>query len=149
MKRILAILMFAAVFGLVMGTVAASIDLESHDFDSNFQMKVPKNSTFNKTDTNGLFHTGFLETGVSYYDPVNKINITYANDNGVNDSFVDETVNKMKDAGGELSKKGDINQIKSSAINIVIFHKGNEMIMMASTTIDSDTLTSMAESAEF
>ena len=136
--------MFAAVFGLIMGSVAASVDLEEHDFDANFNMKVPKNSTFSKTDSNGFF-----ETAASYYDPVNKINISYINDDGVNDQIINQTVTKMKEAGGELSKKGDINQIKSSAINEVVFHKGDNMILMGSPNLDIDTLTAMAESTEF
>ena len=42
MKKILTILMFAAVFGLVMGSVAAA-ELQEHDFNGQFKLKVPGN----------------------------------------------------------------------------------------------------------
>jgi hypothetical protein len=72
MKKILAILMFVAVFGLVMGC-ASAVDLTDHDFDGHFNMKVPKNATFKLTDSSD----GLLSDGDTYHDSVNNLTVVY------------------------------------------------------------------------
>ena len=57
MKKILAILMFLAAFGLIMGCTSAAVELTDHDFDGHFSMTIPKKATFKITNTrNGLLY---------------------------------------------------------------------------------------------
>ena len=145
MKKILTILMFVAAFGLVIGCASAAVDLTDHDFDGHFSMKVPKNATFKLTDAdNGIFCCGD-----SYHDSVNNLSATYLMSADVNDSFVDKYVNQFKDKGADVSKKGDLNIIDGHGINVIMFQKDGELLMIESTQLDMDTLTTMAESVKF
>ena len=108
-------------------------------------MKVPKNATFKLTDAdNGIFGSGD-----SYHDSVNNLSATYLMSADVNDSFVDKYVNQFKDKGADVSKKGDLNIIDGHGINVIMFQKDGELLMIESTQLDMDTLTTMAESVKF
>ena len=41
MKKILTILMFAAAFGMLMGSVSAALDMHEHDFDGKCTVNLP------------------------------------------------------------------------------------------------------------
>lgn len=144
MKKILSILMFVAVFGLVMGC-ASAVDLTDHDFDGHFSMKVPKNATFKLTNSSD----SLLSNGDTYYDSANNLTITYVMDADVNDGLVDKCVKDLKDHGANVSKKDNLNLIDAHGLNVILFQKDMELIMMQSTGLDMNTLESMAQSVKF
>lgn len=137
--------MFVAAFGLFMGCASAAVDLTDHDFDGHFSMKVPKNATFKLTDSDD----GLLSSGDSYHDSVNNITITYVMDADVNDTLVEKTVKELKDHGANVSKKDNLNLIDAHGLNAILFQKDMELLMIESTELDIDTLTTMAQSVKF
>ena len=58
-------------------------------------------------------------------------------------------MNQFKDKGADVSKKGDLNIIDGHGINVIMFQKDGELLMIESTQLDMDTLTTMAESVKF
>ena len=145
MKKILVILMYLAAFGLVIGCASAAVELTDHDFDGHFSMKVPKNATFKLTDSDD----GFLSSGDAYHDPVNNLTLTYVMDGDVNDTLVDKYVKELKDNGADVSKKDNLNLIDAHGLNVIMFQKDMELLMIESTELDMDTLTTMAQSVKF
>lgn len=145
MKKILTILMFLAAFGLIMGCASAAVELTDHDFDGHFSMKVPKNATFKLTNSSD----GLLSNGDTYHDSVNNLSIVYVMDADVNDSLVEKTVKELKDHGADVTKKDNLNLIDAHGLNVIIFQKDMELLMIDSTELDMDTLTTMALSVKF
>ena len=145
MKKTLAILMFVAAFGLVIGFASAAADLTDHDFDGHFNMKVPKNATLKLTNSSD----GFFEDGDTYYDSVNNLTITYVMSGDVNDSLVDKYVKELKDNGADVSKKDNLNLIDAHGLNVILFQKDGELVLIESSELDMDTITTMAQSAKF
>ena len=137
--------MFVAVLGLVMGCASAAVDLTDHDFDGHFSMKVPKNVTFKLTNSSD----GLLSDGDTYYDSVNNLTIVYVMDADVNDSLVEKTVKELKDHGADVSKKDNLNLIDAHGLNVILFQKDMELLMIQSTGLDMNTLTTMAQSVKF
>lgn len=145
MKKALAILMFVAAFGLVLGFASAAVDLTDHDFDGHFSMKVPKNATLKLKDSSD----GFFEDGDTYYDSVNNLTIVYVMSGDVNDTLVDKYVKEMKDHGADVSKKDNLNLIDAHGLNAILFQKDGELLLIESTGLNMDTITTMAQSAKF
>ena len=142
MKKILAILMFLAAFGLIMGCTSAAVELTDHDFDGHFSMKIPKNATFKLTNSSD----GLLSNGDTYHDSANNLSIVYVMDADVNDSLVEKTVKELKD---HVTKKDNLNLIDAHGLNVIIFQKDMELLMIDSTELDMNTLTTMAQSVKF
>lgn len=145
MKKILTILMFMTVFGLVIGCASAAVDLIDHDFDGHFSMKVPKNATIKLTDSDD----GFFSSGDSYKDSVNNLTITYIMDEDVNETLIDDQIKDLESHGADISKKGNLNLIDAHGLNVIMFNKDDEMLIIESTELDMNTLTTMAESVKF
>lgn len=142
MKKIFAILIALAAFGLVMGGVSAATELVDHDFDGHFKLKVPKNATFKKTDSAG----GLLDDAVSYSDSANDMNITYMMSSDVDDSLVNKTLKDLKAKGANVTKTGDMYKIDANGLNGAIKIKDVELVMVQSTHYDMDTIVSMVQS---
>lgn len=124
----------------------ATVELESHDFDGNFKMDIPKGASFKETTDSEASYNG----GIVYTDSSNDINITFVENDEVDDKFVSELVgNLKKETGAEVTKNGNLNVVSVDPYNEVIFNDGNKMIMIVTSQLDLDTLTAMAQSVEF
>ncbi|WP_296882049.1 hypothetical protein [uncultured Methanobrevibacter sp.] len=140
MKKILSILVFAAVFGLLIGSVAASsIEMVSHDFDGNFDMNVPKNATFKKVDS-----SGFLESTVAYYDAGDNLNVTYTLQD-VNDT-VKNAMSQLSKLGVNFTTDGDIKYASVGNMSEILYQKNGELVILSSDKLDMNTLKEMAHS---
>ena len=124
----------------------ATVELESHDFDGNFKMDIPKGASFKETTDSEASYNG----GIVYTDSSNDINITFVENDEVDDKFVSELVgNLKKETGAEVTTNGNLNVVSVGPYNEVIFNDGNKMIMIVTSQLDLDTLTAMAQSTEF
>lgn len=137
--------MFVAAFGLVIGFASAAVELTDHDFDGHFSMKVPKNATLKLTDSSD----GLFEDGDTYHDSAYNLTVVYVMSGDVNDTFVDKYVKELKDHGANVTKKDNLNLIDAHGLNVIMFQKDMELLMIESTELDMDTLTTMAQSAKF
>jgi hypothetical protein len=55
----------------------------------------------------------------------------------------------LKDHGADVSKKDNLNLIDAHGLNVILFQKDMELLMIESTELDMDTLTTMAQSVKF
>ena len=127
-------------------SVTSAIELESHDFDGKFKMDVPKGASFKKiTDSEAEYNGGII-----YSDSSNDLNVTLVENDEVNDDFVAELIgNLKKETGAEVTANGDLNIVSVDSYKEVIFNDGNKMVMIVTSQLDLDTITAMAQSAEF
>ena len=125
--------------------VKPTVDLQSNDFDD-FKMDVPKDSKFEETtDSNAQFNGAKV-----YVDSVNDVNITYAENDDIDDKSVKEIVNSLKqETGAEATTNGNLNLITVGPYNEVVFNNGTQMILITTSQLDLDTITAMAQSVEF
>ena len=124
--------------------VKANVDLESKDFND-FKMDIPKGSEFkNSTDSEAEYNGGVI-----YTDSNNDVNITFVDDNQIDDKFVKDVVSNLEKAGAKSSTNGNLNLIEAGPYNEVVFNNGTKMIMITSSKLDLNTLTAMAQSVEF
>lgn len=124
----------------------ATVELESHDFSSKFKMDVPKGASFIEVNDSEAKYNG----GVIYSDSSNDLNITYVENNEIDNHSVDEIISKLeKENGAKVNKNGNLNVVSVGPWNEVIFNDGNKMMMIVTSKLDLDTITSMAQSAEF
>lgn len=125
--------------------VKPTVDLQSNDFDE-FKMDVPKDSKFEETtDSDAEFNGAKV-----YADSVNDINITYAENDDIDDKSVKEIVNNLKqETGAEVTTNGNLNLITAGPYNEVVFNNGTQMILITTSQLDLDTITAMAQSVEF
>ena len=122
----------------------STIDLQSKDFDD-FKMDIPKDSKFEDgTDSEAEFNGGVI-----YTDSVNDINITFVDDEQIDDKFVEDVANSLENQGAKYSTNGNLYLIEAGPYNEVIFNNGTQMLMIVSSELDLDTLTAMAQSVEF
>ena len=124
--------------------VNATVELESHDFDD-FKMDVPKDSSFKEITDNDAEFNG----AKTYFDSVNDVNITFAENEEVNDQLINDMVSSFEEHGVEVKTNGNLNIVSMDPYNEVIFNDGNKIIMIVTTKLDPDTITAMAQSAEF
>lgn len=126
--------------------VNATVELESHDFDGNFKMDVPKGASIKETTDSEAKYNG----AIVYTDSTNDLNITYVENDDVNDKYVDEVITNLeKETGAKVTKNGNLNVVSVGPWNEVIFNDGNKMMMIVTSQLDLDTITSMAQSVEF
>ena len=123
-----------------------NVELGSHDFAGKFKMDVPKGASFREsTDSEAQFNGA-----VVFSDSTNDLNITYVESDEINEKFVNQIVNNLeKETGAKATKNGNLNVVSTGPWNEVIFNDGNKMIMVVTSQLDLDTLTSMAQSVEF
>lgn len=127
-------------------SVNSTVELGSHDFDGNFKMDVPKKASFKETTDSEAQYNG----AIVYTDSTNDLNITYVENDEINDRYVDEVISNLeKETGAEVTKNGNLNVVSVDPYNEVIFNDGNKMIMIVTSQLDLDTLTAMAQSVEF
>ena len=63
---------------------------------------------------------------------------------------MDEVISNLeKETGAKVTKNGNLNVASVGPWNEVIFNDGNKMIMIVTSQLDLDTVTSMAQSVEF
>lgn len=124
--------------------VKTTVELGSHDF-GDFKMDVPKDSSFKEiTDNNAEFNGA-----KTYFDSVNDVNITFAENEEVNNQLINDMVSSFEEHGVEVKTNGNLNIVSMDSYNEVIFNDGNKIIMIVTTKLDPDTITAMAQSAEF
>lgn len=127
-------------------SVNSTVELESHDFDGNFKMDVPKKASFKETTDSEAQYNG----AIVYTDSTNDLNITYVENDEINDKYVGEVISNLeKETGAEVTKNGNLNVVSVGPWNEVIFNDGNKMMMIVSSQLDLDTVTAMAQSVEF
>ncbi|WP_458452917.1 hypothetical protein [Methanobrevibacter sp.] len=127
-------------------SVNSTVELESHDFDSNFKMDVPKKASFKETTDSEAQYNG----AIVFTDSTNDLNITYVENDEINDKYMDEVISNLeKETGAEVTKNGNLNVVSVGPWNEVIFNDGNKMMMIVSSQLDLDTVTAMAQSVEF
>lgn len=137
MKKILGILMFLAVFGMLIGSVAA-VDLEEHDFNGHFTLKVP-----------GHYWMGTNSKGDSY-DNGNGVKISHftvaqIKERG-NENFEDY-INELVDKGLKpMGNDGNISIYKNND-KYTVFVQSDEEIY-AITDPDLDEAKEIAKSAD-
>ena len=124
--------------------VNATVELESHDFDD-FKMDIPKDSSFEETTNDDAEFNG----AKVYSDSVNDVNITFAENEEIDDQGIKEMVNDFEEHGVEVKTNGNLNIVSMDPYNEVIFNDGNKIIMIVTTELDPDTITAMAQSVEF
>ena len=126
--------------------VNTSVELQSHDFGGKFKMDVPKGASFKEsTDSEAQFNGA-----VVFSDSTNDLNITYVESDEINEKFVNQIVNNLeKEIGAKATKNGNLNVISAGPWNEVIFNDGNKLVMIVTSKLDLDTITSMAQSTEF
>lgn len=121
-------------------------ELESHDFGGKFKMNVPKGASFMEVNDSEAKYNG----GVIYSDSSNDLNITYVENNEIDNHSVDEIISNLeKETGAKVTKNGNLNVVSAGPWNEVIFNDGNKMVMIVTSQLDLDTVTSMAQSVEF
>lgn len=136
MKKIITILVFAAVLGLVMGSVTAA-DLQAHDFDGKFTLDVP-----------GNYWMG-VGSPANTYDNGNGVKITYYTLDDIHkrgntdfDDYINELVGKgLKPIGNE----SNIAMYKNNDKYTVFIHSDDEIY--AITDPDLDEAKAIAASA--
>jgi hypothetical protein len=113
------------------------------DFDGNFEMDVPKNTSFEKTSS--FFGLDIGNTKV-YQDFENDINISYisVNDDGKYFNDMIETIEKEPNVN--LTKEDDLYLITTERFNIILFNKNHEIIAVSASGLDFDELKEMANS---
>ena len=123
-----------------------NVELGSHDFSGKFKMDVPKNASFKETTDSNAQVNG----GVVYSDSANDLNITFVENNEIDNKSVNKIVSDLeKETGAKATKNGNLNVVSAGPWNEVIFNDGNKMIMIVTSKLDLDTITSMAQSTEF
>ena len=123
-----------------------TVELESHDFGGKFKMDVPKGASFMEVNDSEAKYNG----GVIYSDSSNDLNITYVENNEIDNHSVDEIISNLeKETGAKVTKNGNLNVVSVGPWNEVIFNDGNKMMMIVTSQLDLDTVTSMAQSVEF
>ena len=133
MKRILAILMFAAVFGMVMGSVAAA-DMIEHDFDGKCKVQIPDKGQWMGDQV--PFGDGIHGGGIS---------IHYFTNDDLNGESLDDYINSQqlqdKQTDGNLT-------IYKSGSKYVVLVQGDDAYLLV-TDSDLEEAKTIAKSADF
>lgn len=132
MRKILMILMFAAVFGLVMGSVAAA-ELQEHDFNGQFKLKVPGNYWMANAGADG-----------HQYEDGHGIKIQYLTLNDIKGgTFADYLASQgLKNA----QKDGNYQVFQKDGKYVVVTNSSDEMFII--TDKDLNEAKAIAESAD-
>ena len=132
MKKILTILMFAAVFGLVMGSVTAA-DLQEHDFNGQFTLDVPGNYWMANAGADG-----------HQYEDGNGIIIQYLTLSDINEgTFADYLKSQgLKDGKAD----GNFTVFQTDGKYVVVANSTDEMYIITDKNLDEAK--AMAESAD-
>ena len=132
MKKIITILMFAAVFGLVMGSVAAA-DLQEHDFNGQFTLDVPGNYWMANAGADG-----------HQYEDGNGIKIQYLTLDDINGGTFAEylTSQGLKDGKAD----GNFTIFQNDGKYVVVVNSSDEMYII--TDKDLNEAKAIAASAD-
>ena len=136
MKKIFAILIFAAVFGMVIGSVFAA-DLHPYDFDGKFTMDVPSDDFDRHPVGTNTFNDKSNNLKIQYYT-IDEIHERNCN------SF-DEYINHL--TYDKVGTDGDLSIFKDKEDNIIIFHSDDVMVII--TADDLQQAKTIAKSADF
>lgn len=132
MKKIITILMFAAVFGLVMGSVAAA----EHDFDGHFSLDVPVN----------VFYTDASADGYKYISNDGQgLGIQYITTDDINGASFADYIDSLGLSNPKID--GNFTIFQDDGKYVVITNSSDEMYII--TDKDLDEAKAIAESADF
>ena len=129
MKKIITILMFAAIFGLVMGSVAAT----EHDFDGHFSLDVPESYWGHDMNTEGY----------KYYNDQG-INVEYITIEDINGASFEEYINSIGLENGMAD--GNFTIFQDGDKYVVVTKSDDEMYII--TDKDLNEAKSIAASAD-
>ncbi|WP_296881732.1 hypothetical protein [uncultured Methanobrevibacter sp.] len=133
MKKILTILMFAAVFGIVMGSVAAA-DLQEHDFNGQFKLKVPGNYWMANAGADG-----------HQYEDGHGIKIQYLTLNDIKGGTFADYLASQGLKNGKID--GNYQIFQKDGKYVVVANSSDEMYII--TDKDLNEAKAIAESADF
>lgn len=136
MKRILAILIFATVFAMIVGSVFAE-DLHPYDFDGKFTMNVPSDDFDRHPVGTNTFNDRSNDLKIQYFtiDEIHQKN---------RNSF-DEYIDDM--SYDKVGTDGDLIIFKDKDDNIVVFHSDDVLVTI--TSGDLEKAKTVAKSADF
>ena len=133
MKKILAILMFAAVFGMVICSVAA-VDMIEHDFDGKCKVKIPETDQWMGDQV--PFGDGIHGGGISIH--------FFTNDDLNGESLEDYIASQHFE---DKKTDGDLTIYKSESKYVVLTHTDDEYLLIKDS--DLEEAKTIALSADF
>lgn len=128
------ILMFAVVFGLLLGTVSA-VDLQEHDFDGHFKLDVPGNAFYVDASADGYKYTSNDGQGLT---------IQYLTTDDIKGASFEDYIDSLGLKDGKIDGKFTVFQ--KDGKYVVITNSTDEMYII--TDKDLDEAKAIAESAD-
>lgn len=128
------ILMFAVVFGLLLGTVSA-VDLQEHDFDGHFTLDVPGNAFYADASADGYKYTSNDGQGLT---------IQYITTDDINGASFADYIDSLGLKDGKTD--GNFTVFQKDGKYVVIANSTDEMYII--TDKDLDEAKAIAESAD-
>ena len=128
------ILMFAVVFGLLLGTVSA-VDLQEHDFDGHFTLDVPGNAFYVDASADGYKYTSNDGQGLT---------IQYITTDDINGASFADYIDSLGLKDGKID--GNFTVFQDDGKYVVIINSTDEMYII--TDKDLDEAKSIAASAD-
>ena len=129
------ILMFAVVFGLLLGTVSA-VDLQEHDFDGHFTLDVPGNAFYTDASADGYKYISNDGQGLG---------IQYITTDDINGASFADYIDSLGLKDGKID--GNFTVFQDDGKYVVITNSSDEMYII--TDKDLDEAKAIAESADF
>ena len=134
MKKILTILMFAAVIGMIMSSVSA-VNLQEHDFDGHFKLDVPGNAFYADASADGYKYTSNDGQGLT---------IQYITTDDINGASFADYIDSLGLKDGKTD--GNFTVFQKDGKYVVIANSTDEMYII--TDKDLDEAKAIAESAD-
>ena len=132
MKKIITILMFAAIFGLVIGSVAAS----EHDFDGHFSLDVPVNAFYTDASADGYKYISNDGQGLG---------IQYITTDDINGASFADYIDSLGLSNPQID--GNFTIFQDNGKYVVIINSSDEMYIVTDKNLDEAK--AIAESADF
>ncbi len=133
------------VLALLTFTPCFATDLQHHEFNSNFKMDVPVNSSFEEVPI--LIDPDPYGT-IIYEDSLNNISVTFFA-HCENKNFVgDEIIDLVNNHDFELEREGKLHLLSNGSLEIIVFDKDDKVVVISSSDMGRDTLRAMANTIE-
>lgn len=134
MKKILSILMFVAVFGILMGSVSAALDMHQHDFDGKCTVDLPDNHWIGDQVP---FGKGISGGGVT----VHYFNTNHLQGTSIDDYLISQQQYK------EVGKEGNLTIYQKGETYAVLTQSGDDYLLVKEKNLDEAK--KIASSADF
>ncbi|MER2013445.1 MAG: hypothetical protein ABS871_02260 [Methanobrevibacter sp.] len=133
MKKILAILMFAAAFGMLMGSVSAALDMHEHDFDGKCTVNLPDEHWIGDQVPFGKAISG------------GGITVHYFNSNQLQGTSLDDYISSQQ--YNKVGTEGNLTIYQSGSKYVVLTNSTDDYLLVTDKNLDEAK--KIASSADF